>query len=378
MIDQLLAAGGVPMSEPVLTEAERNAMQTVRTKLGKRPRLDDYVENADSRYSVAFTRAMTRLTFALLIALIIPSAVRLFNLGYGHAGGGATEGIQWVDVVAFIIGISTVIGAEVGAVLFMVAARTLATDRASRFWLRTAAVFCVIFAYVGNYTAILANAPSTAFNVLDTVIFPTLVLLASLVLENLFLENDQKRQEAKKTVADLQALFDRINEDPTQSEQWRPVFYNAIWEAYRNANARGVGRAERIEILQTATRRDKIEVVEAALLLYEWTTGVGKRERREPVLAIQEPADPVREQPQEPVKNTENGTANGHGKPVKATVSKQEVKDYLYSIGDDVHTVSISQIQQALGGGSRSNVSVARAEVRAELRAELQELEEVN
>jgi hypothetical protein len=140
MIDNLR-----PLTQEQRQTARQAAHRAVVQSIGPRPRREHYVQHTISKYPPSVTRLINLLCIILLLAAFTPSAIRLYVIGSQTFGQAASN-----SVAMTMVGIATVLSAEVGQVVLSLALATLGTSQSSRRLLYASMTIATIVALTGN------------------------------------------------------------------------------------------------------------------------------------------------------------------------------------------------------------------------------------
>lgn len=224
------------------------------------PALDDYERTTAGRFPRSVVRIITGLSVLMLIAAFLPSAMRLHEIGRETFAHSINHPFS-----IYVAALCIVLMAEVGQVIFSLAAATTAETRAQRWGLAIGAGICTAIALVGNAeivrpwtqasasVALLASAAQThgagAFVWLETFAPPVLVLITAQILKAQMLHSIERRHEAQSAFADAHRQWEAQSAEAVRSWHetyehahehlsWPRVQANALRDALRRANAR--------------------------------------------------------------------------------------------------------------------------------------------
>ncbi len=126
--------GGVTMAldiRPLTQEQRQSARQAAREAvlraIGAKPIREHFAGETISKYPVSMTRMITLLCLILLLAAFTPSAIRLYVIGSQTFGQAVPN-----QTAKNVVGLATVLSAEVGQVVFSLALATLGASRSAR------------------------------------------------------------------------------------------------------------------------------------------------------------------------------------------------------------------------------------------------------
>jgi len=111
-----------PLTQEQRQSARKSAREAIVRSIGPRPSREQFAHHTISKYPPSVTRLISILCIILLLAAFTPSAIRLYVIGSQTFG-------QAIDNAAAmtLVGIATVLSAEVGQVVFSLALATLGT-----------------------------------------------------------------------------------------------------------------------------------------------------------------------------------------------------------------------------------------------------------
>lgn len=210
----------------------------------REPTLHDFEERTESRFPPVVTRIITLLSMFMLIVAFLPSAMRLHEIGkrtFEHA----IADVSSVYVAALCI----VLMAEVGVVIFSLAAATNAENVTQRRMLNVGSWVSVAIALAGNGEMVRPWEMQSVFVWLETFAPPLLVLITAQILKSQMLHSIEARHHAQQAYAQAHAQWVRdTNEaraawqeaysNAVNSPEWRRIVANVLRDAIRKANAR--------------------------------------------------------------------------------------------------------------------------------------------
>lgn len=228
------------------------------------PQFSDFLRESHSKYSPEYNRRMRQLGYVLLAAAFFGSAIRIFlaafetNADYLVKSPDVTQDVSFV--LAILIGISSVLLAETGQVAFTLWESSI-EDNASD-WMIAALRFgsgaCAAFAFAANAYVVhpwthLPNAFAFVLGLIETLLPPTLVMIASNVLKEQMKVANVDRYAAQRAYtqahtdwrtqyeAALAAWHDRCA-NAHQHEDWQRTLANSLRNALRAANRRSTAK----------------------------------------------------------------------------------------------------------------------------------------
>jgi hypothetical protein len=222
-----------PLTQDERQGAYEAAHEAVIRATGPRPERHQFTHHAPHKYPPAVTRLITTLCIVLLVAVFAPSAIRLYVIGSETFARSIDN-----NTAAKIVGLATVLSAEIGQVVFSLALGTLGTTRSARRLLYISAAIATIIALTGNVQKALPGHAGSPFAWLEAIAPPILVLSTAYVLKGQMLEAIQQRYANEQ--AYQQALIDWVDRtrNPESNPRWSQYHANAIRDALRKANAR--------------------------------------------------------------------------------------------------------------------------------------------
>jgi hypothetical protein len=171
--------------------------------------------------------------FANGISPVYCTAIRLYVIGSQTFG-------QAVDsaVAMTVVGLATVLSAEVGQVVFSLALATLGTSRSSRRVLYASMSIATILALTGNIQTALPGHAQSPFAWLEAVTPPLIVLSTAYVLKEQVLERIEQRHADERAFQSALAEWQVATAEPEQHSQWSQFYANALRDALLKANSR--------------------------------------------------------------------------------------------------------------------------------------------
>ena len=256
-----------------LTQIQRDeALHRARLRLigsepepGREPEIGDFERRGSGRYPPGVMRVIRGLAVVMLLAAFVPSAIRLHQIGKEVFGQSVTDAMSTA-----VAALSIVLSAEIGQVIFSLAAAVLPerekdlTQRRrdakeekeqrrlewQRVGLLAGALICTLIALAGNGEVVRPwAAPAGLFIWLETFAPPVLVLITAQVLKTQMLHSIEDRHGAhlayERARADWNADYDerlRAWQDryahADEDAQWMKYAANALRDALRGANRR--------------------------------------------------------------------------------------------------------------------------------------------
>ena len=242
MIDNLR-----PLTQEQRQTARQSARQAVVRSVGPRPAREQFAHHTVSKYPSFVTRLISLLCIILLLAAFTPSAIRLYVIGSQTFGQAVPN-----QTARNVVGLATVLSAEIGQVMFSLALATLGTSQSARRLLYFSMSLCTITALTGNIQVALPGYTNSPFAWLEAIVPPLLVLSTAYVLKEQLLDSIEHRHATERT---YQAALNEWHKGATHPEnhpQWAQFHANALRDALHKANNR---RQETVAALTTADWR---------------------------------------------------------------------------------------------------------------------------
>ncbi|MBN1454068.1 MAG: hypothetical protein JW963_23835 [Anaerolineales bacterium] len=248
-----------PLTQEQRQATRQAARQAVVRSIGPRPTRDQFVHHTVSRYPPSFTRLISGLCIILLLAAFTPSAIRLYVIGSWAFG-------QAIDhpVAMTVVGLATVLSAEVGQVVFSLALATLGTSGVSHKLLYASMAITTILSLTGNIQISLPGHMRSPFAWLESIAPPILVLSTAYVLKEQALESIERRHANERVFQAALTDWQVAVSDPEDHPQWLQFYANALRDALRKANNR------RQEVLSQMTRDDWCAAVTREMEAEQW------------------------------------------------------------------------------------------------------------
>lgn len=283
MLDQVR-----PLTQEQRQKAHQAAQDAVRRAIGDRPTREQFAGHSASKYPPTVTRLITALCIILLLAAFTPSAIRLYVIGSQTFGQAINN-----TVARLLVGLATVLSAEIGQVVFSLALATLGTTRSARRLLYTSMAIATGIALVGNIQLALPGHTHSPFAWLEAIAPPLLVLSTAYVLKEQMLEAIGQRHANERAYQDALAEWQIATGDPEAHPRWAQFYANALQDALRRANSR---------------RKDVL----GAMTTADWRAAVWREFQAEAWFAPPEPETPGRPMTPPVLAASGNGHGNGH------------------------------------------------------------------
>jgi hypothetical protein len=177
-----------PLTQDQRQGAHKKAREAVIRAIGPKPVREYFNQSTISKYPPSVTRLIFLLCLVLLLAAFTPSAIRLYVIG-SHTFGQAVSS----SAAQTVVGLATVLSAEVGQVVFSLALATLGTSRSARRLLMVSMMIATMIALVGNVQISLPGHTNSPFAWLESIAPPLLVLSTAYVMKEQILETIEIR-----------------------------------------------------------------------------------------------------------------------------------------------------------------------------------------
>jgi hypothetical protein len=222
-----------PLTQEQRQAARKAAHDAVIRAIGTKPTREQFAYTTISKYPPAITRLISGLCLVLLLAAFTPSAIRLYVIGSQTFGQAVSSSIAMT-----MVGLATVLAAEVGPVVFSLALATLGTSRSSRRLLYSSMAISTILALTGNIQTALPGHTQSPFAWLEAVTPPLIVLSTAYVLKEQALERIEQRHADERAFREALAEWQTNTASPEDHPQWLQFYANALRDALRKANNR--------------------------------------------------------------------------------------------------------------------------------------------
>lgn len=292
-----------PLTPEQRIEARQAAAAWVVQSKGKRPQRSDFDRHTASTYPPAVTRTIRLLALIVLVAAFTPSAIRLHEIGSRTFQAGVSGAYT---SAADLVGLTTILLAETGQVVFSLALATFTGSRKARWYLYFGIAISTIIALTGNIELALLDNLGSPFAWLESIAPPLIVLSTAYVLKEQFLETIQQRH------ADQRAFEEATNNylDATRDPESDPIFTKYFAEAIKLAHASKRGQVRQAREL---TREQWIAVVNREMYEESWWMETDE----EPAIADDDTQEVQAVYQEDPFRPNANGNAvaarNGNG-----------------------------------------------------------------
>ncbi len=236
-----------PLTQEERQMAHAAAQEAVMRDVGEHPQRDLFNHYTAQRFPPSVTKLITGLCIALLLAAFTPSAIRLYVIGSETFGAAVPD-----RLAAVVVGIATVLTAEIGQVVFSLALATLGTTKSARRLLYSSMGMATAIALVGNFQVALPGHMTSPFAWLEAIAPPLMVLSTAYVLKEQMLIAIEQRHANERAYQEAANNWQRATINPEAHTQWMQFYANALRDALRKANNR---RKEALEGLTTVEWR---------------------------------------------------------------------------------------------------------------------------
>jgi len=168
------------------------------------------------------------------------------------------------EASAHVAALCVVLMAEIGQVIFTLAAATNAKKKSQERLLLMGAIVATAIALFGNWYASADSAFKNPFTFLETFAPPVLVLVTSWVLKSQMLDAVETHFAARREYKNAVAVYAIAIENADAQPQWERTLANTLRDAIRNANRRSTA------VLRDLTREDWIALVMRERNAEEW------------------------------------------------------------------------------------------------------------
>jgi hypothetical protein len=236
-----------PLTQEQRQSAHRAAHDAVLRAIGSKPIREQFAGETISKYPVSMTRMITLLCLILLLAAFTPSAIRLYVIGSQTFGQAVPN-----PTARNVVGLATVLSAEVGQVVFSLALATLGTSCSAKRLLYGSMFIATIIALTGNVQIALPGYTHSPFAWLEATAPPVLVLSTAYILKEQLLEAIEHRHTTERSYQVALKEWHKATAHPENHPQWSQFYANALRDMLSKANNR---RQETLAALTTADWR---------------------------------------------------------------------------------------------------------------------------
>lgn len=225
-----------------LTQEQRDAAyEAARLRIaGKQPQRADFDAQTQSDYPQWVVAIVTVLCVIFLLFAFIPSAQRLHAVALRT--NAQIEGVAQNEGSVYSAALATVFMAEIGQVLFSLAASTVIAKANARRRIRLpnmltlASWICLAIALSGNAVALGDHATESSIAFLETYAPPILVLITASVLKAQLLIAISQRFNAERSYTEALAVWKTQYGNAQQHASFDRTLANTLRDAIRNAN----------------------------------------------------------------------------------------------------------------------------------------------
>lgn len=217
--------------------------QAIDDALGPKPRLSDFEKsNEFPRWLILIVVGMS---LVLLLAAFLPSSFRLYKAGHDtfcHSIYGETIEDNESYLPCQIVGISTILLAEIGQIVFFFSVAVLGKTKLSRRIFYGGVALSTFVALVGNAHVanpwvITETQPLMVFAILETFIPPILVMAIGYTLKELGLLSVYQLHEKNRKLEEAIKKYNHSREFPeTLGEIWWRMLSRKIKDSLRKKN----------------------------------------------------------------------------------------------------------------------------------------------
>lgn len=245
-------------------EAQQAAERAVIALAGDKPIRERFKNTGYSELGTRTTLLFTGLALLIAVAAFIPSAMRLYQIGFVTFGHAISDHNSQVAA-----GISSIMLAESGVLAFSLFNATLHDKTAKRVVFFFIGLFSV-YALVGNIQLAMPGHWTNPFAWLESVVPPVAVLGAGFMLENQLLVYLRQRQQDNLAYEEALTEWKIATANPRSHGRYRRLYANALRDALKARNAKGRGKKERVEYMAQLQAEDWVELVLAEMAADEW------------------------------------------------------------------------------------------------------------
>ncbi len=220
-----------PLTQDQRQAAHHAAREAALRAIGSKPIRGHFAGETISRYPVSVTRLITFLCLILLLAAFTPSAIRLYVIGSQTFGQAVPN-----QTAKQMVGLATVLSAEVGQVVFSLALATLGASRSSRRLLYSSMAITTCLTLTGNVQVGLVGHTGSPFAWLEAMAPPIVVLSTAYVLKEQILEAIEHRHTTERTYQAALNEWRKATAHPENHAQWSQLYANALRDALSRAN----------------------------------------------------------------------------------------------------------------------------------------------
>lgn len=264
-----------PLTPTERIRTREQARQLVIKAKGRTPERSDYDHHTASRYPPSLTRLITVLALIVLAAAFAPSAIRLYAIG-SHT---FTHGLDTYTNAGVLVGITTILLAESGQVIFSLALAIFLGSPNSRRLLYFGATVSTLIALVGNIELALTKTYTSPFAWLEAIAPPLLVIATAYVLKEQYLQATEQRHANERAYQIALDDWKTATADPDSD----PKFVQAWADAIKHKHSRKRGQARQARALTT---QQWIQLVQYEMAEHNWYTPTPPTEATQEVTAV--------------------------------------------------------------------------------------------
>lgn len=254
------------MDLPRLTESDRLAAREqarayVIARHGRKPERDQFDEFQSAEYPRYITWVVTALALMLITAFGLLSAMRLY-----HIGSHTFEETIANSSSATAAGVTIVLGAETGAILFTLLAGVLAANltREKRTFFTLAGI-CTTIAIVGNMEQALGsgwwNVLEQPFATIEAAAPPIIVLGGAYGIKRIWLDDIARHHANERAYQEALANWKQATANPEGEPDWNKMYATALREVYierygRRAQVKLLDRAQWSQVVHREMQAD--------------------------------------------------------------------------------------------------------------------------
>lgn len=220
-----------PLTTVQRGQAKERAVKATLREIGDKPTFAQFENTTIGKFPPELIQRVTRLAYGFLIAAFIPSAIRLFAIGYDTFYHSIESKALAVVVAACVVSL-----AEIGAILFTLAFAVLPVHRLTRALLVTAMLVSVSISLIGNYTFALHGQGVNLFAWLEALGPPTLTLITAYILKEVGLDSIKRRHADKVAYDNAVSEWQKQVDDIEQHKHYIYNLANSIWDAIVTKN----------------------------------------------------------------------------------------------------------------------------------------------
>lgn len=208
------------------SQAKERAVKMTLREIGDKPTFAQFENTTVGKYPPALVNRVTRLAYWFLVAAFIPSAIRLFAIGYETFNHNIES-----KLLAGLVATCIVALAEIGAILFTLAFAVLPVHRLTRVLLISAMLVSVAISLIGNYTFALYGQHVNAFAWLEALGPPSLTLITAYILKEVGLDAIRRRHADKVSFELALTDWQQQIETVESHRHYMHNLANALWDA---------------------------------------------------------------------------------------------------------------------------------------------------